>query len=535
METKNYVIGLDYGTDSARAVLVDAATGKVEAESVHNYPRWAKGLYCDSSTQMFRQHPLDYYESLKAVLHGVLDGKPQVAAAVRGIGVDCTAATPCLVDENLNPLALRDEFADNPDAMFVLWKDHSAAAEASQIEAVAGDYLQATSGTYSPECYWCKLLHVLRSSPQLQPHAYQFLEMCDWIPSLLCGMHEPSKCKISQGVVATKMLYNPLKGGFPPRSWFEKLDSCWLKVYDNTHPDNNTCEKPFGTLCEEFASEFGMSTDVVVACGMVDAFCGAVGSGISATRPIMTLGTSSGYMTVEPVETAQRVRGAFSQAEGFVLPKMYSVEMGLSAFGDAYAWLAKLLSWFPGRNGEKVSTGAILAALGEDAAALPLDMDAPFATDFFNGRRSPDQNPNLWASLMGLRLTTTAPELYRAIVEATCFATRAIIERMVEHNMAPEEVMCIGGISQKSPYVMQMMADVCGLPMKVYDNKETCALGAAMCGATVCGIYPTVQDAQEAMMAGVKQTFVPDASKTDYYNRRYERYKAAMAFTEANL
>lgn len=528
----NYVIGLDYGTDSARAVLVDAATGKVMAESVHNYARWAKGLYCDNAAQMFRQHPLDYYESLKAVLHGVLDGKPEVAAAVRGIGVDCTAATPCLVDENLQPLALREEFAENPDAMFVLWKDHSSAREAARIEAAAGDYLLATAGTYSPECYWCKLLHVLNSSPELQGPAFQFLELCDWIPSLLCGVRNPADCKISQGVVATKMLYNPAKGGYPPRSWFESIDKSWLKVYDNTPKKGNTCEVPFGTLCEEFAREFGMSTDVVVACGMVDAFCGAVGTGITPERPILTLGTSSGYMTVAPAQTAKFVPGAFSQAEGFVLPKMFSVEMGLSAFGDAYAWLAKLLAYFPARSGETVSTGAILAALGEDAAALPFDENAPFATDFFNGRRSPDQNPNLWASVMGLRLNTSAPEIYRALVEATCFATRAFIERLVENGMAPKEVMCIGGISQKSPYVMQMLADVCSLPMKVYDNNQTCALGAAMCGATVSGIYPTIQAAQDKMMAGVKETFLPDPSKTSFFNSRYARYKAAADFTQ---
>lgn len=530
---ENYVIGLDYGTDSARAVLVNASTGKVVAESVHYYPRWAEGKYCDSSSQVFRQHPLDYYESLKAVLHGVLDERPEIAAAVKGIGVDCTAATPCLVDAKLRPLALRDEYAENPDAMFVLWKDHSGAAEAAEIEATAGDWLFATSGTYSPECYWAKLLHVLRSSPELVKDSYQFLEMCDWIPTLLCGVDDPDKCSISQGVVATKMLYNPAKGGFPPREWFASLDSCWLNVFDHTHPRNNTCDKPFGHLCAEFAEEFGMSTDVVVACGMVDGFCGAVGSGITPTRPIMTLGTSSGYMTVAPVEEAMPVRGAFAQGEGFVLPGMFSVEMGLSAFGDVYAFLARLLAWYPSFNGESVSTGSILAALGKEAEKLPLDENAPFATDFFNGRRSPDQNPRLWGSIMGLHLNSSAPEIYRALVESTCLATRAIIERLVEHNMAPEEVMCIGGISQKSPYVMQMMADVCGVPMKVYDNKETCALGAAMCGATVSGLYPTIQDAQNALMAGVKETYVPNRELKGYYDHRYEIYKAAVAFTES--
>lgn len=529
---ENYTIGLDYGTDSVRAVLVDASDGKVHAEAVRNYPRWSEGRYCDSSTQMFRHHPLDYLESLKGVLHDLLDSRPGMAAQVRGIGVDCTAATPCLVDDTLMPLAMRPEFFENPDAMFVLWKDHSGAAEALEIEARAGEYLAATSGTYSPECYWAKLLHVLRSTPSLAAHAHQFLELCDWIPALLCGNTDPSRAKISQGVVATKMLYNPALGGLPPREWFASVDECWLRVYDNTHPGNNTCDKVYGHLCAAYAEEFGMSTDVAVACGMVDSFCGAIGSGITPERPIMTLGTSSGYMTVSPAEKSTPVRGAFSQGEGFVLPGMFSVEMGLSAFGDAYAWLARLLAWLPGRGGVRMSNGEVLAALAEDAAMLPLNDNAPFATDFFNGRRSPDQNPDMWASLMGLKLTTSAPELYRAIVEATCFATRAIIERLAECGLDPAEVMCIGGISQKAPYVMQMMADVCGKPMKVYDNGQTCALGAAMIGAAAAGLYSDVTAAQTAMMAGVKATYNPDASRRGYYDRRYARYKAATAFTE---
>lgn len=527
-----YVIGLDYGTDSARAVLVSTEDGKVIAESVSNYSRWAQGKYCDNSAQMFRQHPLDYYESLKAVLHGVLDSRPEIAAQVCGIGIDCTGATPCLVDSKLRPLALDPRYAENPDAMFVLWKDHSSMKEAAEIEASAGEYMDSTSGTYSPEFYWCKLLHVLRSSPELKKDAYQFLELCDWVPTLLCGNSDPAKCKISHSVVAVKMLYNPAKGGLPPREWFASLDDCWLDVVDHTHPGHYTCDKAYGTLCKEFADEFGMSTDVVVACGVIDSFAGAVGSGITPTRPIMTLGTSSGYITAVPEKDAKWVHGAFSQAEGFVMPGMFSVEMGLSAFGDAYAWLAKLLGWFPQHNGEKCSSGAILKALGEEAQTLPLDENAPFATDFFNGRRSPDQNPNLWGSVMGLRLNTSAPEIYRALVEATCFATRAIIERLGEHGMAPEEVMCIGGISQKSPYVMQMLADVCGIPMKVYDNKETCALGSAMSGAAVAGAYPSIEAARDGMMAGVKETFTPDASLKAYYDRRYLRYKAATAFTQ---
>jgi len=529
-----YAIGLDYGSDSARAVLVDAFDGTVVAQSVCEYSRWKKGLYCDSKAQKFRQHPLDYIESLNAVLHGILDSNRDKAGKVRGIGVDTTASTPCLVNSKLMPLALDPRFSENPDAMFVLWKDHSAFKEALEIESVAGDYLDASSGTYSPECYWPKLLHVLRSSPELVNESWQFLELCDFIPNWLCGNVDPSKARISHGVVAVKMLNNPRLGGLPPRNWFEKIDSCWMDVVDHTMPGHWTCDKQYGVLSPSVAAEFGLPSGIPVACGMVDSFCGAIGAGIAEHKPVLTLGTSSGYITVSDIEKwgNKRVRGAFSQAEGFVYPGMFSVELGLSAFGDAYAWLSNLLAYLPEKKGESVSKGSILVELAEDAAKLPLEMDAPFATDYFNGRRSPDQNPNLWASIMGLRLRSTAPELYRAIVEATCFGTRAFIDRMNEVGEMPEEVICIGGISQKSHFVMQMMADICGIPMKIYDCKESCAQGAAMIGAAIAGLYPTVQDAQAAMLAGIKNVFLPDASRREFYNKRYELYQSATQFTE---
>lgn len=519
---KDCVIGLDFGTDSVRAVLADAANGEVTAQKVCGYPRWAAGKYCNFAEDEFRHHPLDYLECLKEAVHGVLDPNPGLASLVRGIAVDATGSTPCLVNNKLVPLALLPRYSDNPDAMFVLWKDHSAARESEEITAHADGRLACVSGQSGPEFFWPKLLRVLRHSPELAADAYSFLDLCTWVSNLLCGNDDPEKVRHSQSVVAAKFFEDPVTRTLPPKEWFAAIDSCWLDVVSHIRPKGNDGVEPYGTLAPEFAREFGLNADVVVAVGMLDGFSGAIGAGITESMPVMTLGTSSGYLTVSS-EIAE-VRGAFAQGVGQILPGMFSVEMGLSAFGDAYAWLADLLSYPLELKGLECSKGEILAALGRDAERIALSDGLPYATDFFNGRRSPDQDPSKTASIGGLRLHSSAPEIYRALVEATCFATRAIIDRMAESGRRPACVICIGGISQKSPFVMQMMADITGVTMKVLDNSQACALGAAMCAATACGIYPCIAEAQEAMAAGIKAVYEPDPSGREIIDRRYARY-----------
>lgn len=532
MTMKQYVIGVDFGSDSVRAVLVDASCGETAAECVCNYPRWAERQFCDSSRNAFRHHPLDYIESLRKVIHGVLDGHRELAPLVRGIGVDATGSTPCLVDRELNPLSLREEYSSNPDAMFVLWKDHSAIAEAAEIEAAAGDCLRATSGKCSPEFFWPKLLQVLRHSPELQGDAYSFMDLCTWVPNWLCGNHDPGKVRITQSLVGSKLFEDPLSRRLPPMEWFASIDDCWLDVVKSIIPGGDNGDEPYGLIDPALAVEFGIPADVVISCGMVDGFSGAVGAGVSETRPIVVLGTSMGYLTVSS-DCSRMVRGAFSQGVGQIMPGMFSVEMGLSAYGDIFAWFAGLLNFLPAANSAPMSVGDILRDLGEKAAALPPDPEAPIATDFLNGRRSPDIANNMTASLMGLRLGTSAPEIYRALVEASCFGIRAIVGRMSEYGMAPDELICIGGISQKSPYVMQMLADVTGIPLKVSACLQSCALGAAMCAATASGLYPSLAAAQEGMAAGVLSEYVPDASLSAFYDERYGRYCRITSFTES--
>lgn len=550
---KSYVIGLDYGSDSVRATLVDAHTGEQAAEAVHAYRRWAQGLYCDAANSRFRQHPLDYLEGLEAVISGVLDARRDLAPYVRAIAVDTTASTPCLADEHLMPLALQERYKDNPDAMFVLWKDHTGEAEAEEINRAckesAVDYSKFTGYNYSPECFWAKVLHLLRQSDELRRDAYTVVEECDWIPALLTGNTDPAKHKMGHCCVGQKMFWSEEWGGFPPREFFERIDKRLLPILDTLHPAKYTCDHAYGTLSKEWAEKFGLSEEVKIGVGNVDSHQGAIGAGVAYKTAVLTLGTSAGCMAVMPKEKlgGRIIDGVFGQVDSCILPGMVGFEVGLSAFGDVYAWLKRTLLYpactilanttlLPPEQRKAVieeMEDKIMAQLTADAQALPLREDAPFATDWLNGRRSPAPNAKLWGSLMGLRLATTAPELYYALVEATAFAFRAIIDHLIKNGLEIENLIGVGGIAQKSPFVMQMLADITGKSIHVSSCKQAAAHGSAICASVVAGIYPTIEAAQRALCRPTVRTYEPNRAVAEHFDRRYALYRKADKFTNS--
>lgn len=550
---KSHVIGLDFGSDTVRAILVDAATGEQAAEAVSPYRRWSEGLYCDPRRMQFRQHPKDYLESLEEVLSLLLDRRRDLAPQVCAISLDFTASTPCLADGHLMPLSLQERYAENPDAMFVLWKDHTGEREAAEINRAcaesATNYSRFTGNHYSSECFWSKVLHLLRSDEGLRRDAHTVVEACDWIPAVLTGNDDPSKARMSHCCAAQKMFWSREWGGFPPREFFERIDPVLLPILDTLKPDEYTCDKPYGRISPKWASRLGLSTEVTIGTGNVDSHQGAIGAGVACGRAVMNLGTSAGVMAVMPTRALgdRVIDGVFGQVESGILPGMVGFEVGLSAFGDIFAWLRRTLSYpvtrILARNGslepqlrERIATETeegILACLTEDAAALPLREDAPFATDWFNGRRSPAPDQSLWGSLMGLRLSTSAPELYYALVESTAFAFRAIFEHLERNGIEVDSVTGIGGISQKSPFVMQMLADVTGKRIEVSSVRQAAALGSAICASVVGGIYPDIESAQHALCRPTARTYYPDASKAAHFERRYALYRAADAFTRS--
>lgn len=546
MEQPSYVIGVDYGTDSVRSIVVNAATGQELAASVFFYPRWKKQLYCNASENQFRQHPLDYLEGLESTIKDCVEQVgPVVAKNIKGIAVDTTGSTPVAVDATGTPLALRPEFAENPNAMFVLWKDHTSVAEAAAINAHATkfdtNYLQFVGGIYSSEWFWAKLLHVLKADEKVAGAIHSWVEHCDWIPFVLTGGTNVSAIKRGVCSAGHKALWSEAFGGYPPDSFFTSLDPL-LSGFTNKLPkETYTSDKPAGHLSESWATRLGLDTHVVVAVGAFDAHMGAVGGQIEPYYVSKVIGTSTCDMLVAPASEVKDtlVGGICGQVNGSIIPGKIGMEAGQSAFGDAYAWLKNILSWSLDLiEDEEVKNKAaekIMAALTAQAALLPLDEKDEIAIDWLNGRRTPDANQMLHGAFAGLSLGTSAPKLFKALVEATCFGAKAIVERFIAQGIPVKGLIGLGGVAKKSPYIMQVMVDVLNMPIRIHKSEQTCALGAAMFAATAAGLYEKVEDAMHAMGQGFDATYTPNASRVDYYQKRYEQYKNLGQFIETKL
>ena len=528
-----YIIGIDYGSDSCRAILVNAESGEEIATSVFEYPRWKRGLFCSVAHHQFRQHPLDYIEGLESSLKEVISKCPE-PQSIKAINIDTTCSTPCFVDEQARPLALHEEFAENPNAMFILWKDHSAHKEAQWINErfkdFSTDYSVQCGYDYSPECFWAKVAHVLRVDDKVREKAVGVIEACDYIVSLLIGNNDYRNIKASHCSASAKQLWsNSLWKGFPPDEFFEGLAPEILRIKHNLPVDYGCSDSVAGTVCDEWASKLGVSTSCVVGYACIDAHASVVGVGIRENMLAITLGTSAGVFCIMPKGFGP-VHGVFGQAEGLVLPGYMGIEAGMSAFGDAYAWFKRLMMWPAQAFGIEIPEGKIIAELSSQAEALPLNPDAPFATDHFNGRRSPAPDGNLSAGFAGLKLTTSAPEMFKAIVESTVFGMKAIVDNFLQQGIVFSEIRTMGGIAQKSPYIMQMLADVLECPVSVSACSNCAAYGSALFACVNAGVYPNIEAAIEVIAPATLKVYEPDQGKRDYYRNRYLKYLSLADF-----
>lgn len=545
----SYVIGVDFGTDSVRSVLVNTANGEEIATSVFEYPRWKRGLYTNPSLNQFRQHPLDYIEGLEHTLQAcVLQAGSAVARQVVGISVDTTGSTPVAVDASGTPLALLPEFSENPNAMFVLWKDHTALKEASEINLHAQkfktNYLRYVGGIYSSEWFWAKLLHIVRQDTAVRNAIRSWVEHCDWIPFLLCGgNHAPA---IKRGVCSAghKSLWAREFGGFPPNDFFASLDPLLDGFTAKLPQETFTAADTAGTLSTEWAEKLGLTTDVVVGIGAFDCHMGAVGGQIEPYYLSKIIGTSTCDILVAPKGELENklVQGICGQVDGSVIPGMIGLEAGQSAFGDAYAWFKNLLAW-PFENLPslrqpglidliKQAEEQILHELSRQASLLPLSEEDELAVDWLNGRRTPDANQLLKGAILGLNLASDAPRLFRALVEATAFGAKKIVDRFLQQGIPVKGLIALGGIPRKSPFVMQLMADVIGMPIKVHRSEQTCAIGAAMFAATAAGVFKCVEEAMQHMGQGFDHEYIPDPQRAAIYAARYQQYAVFSDFIE---
>jgi len=551
-----YVIGLDYGSDSCRALIVNAENGAEIASAVKYYPRWKAGKYCNPKENRYRQHPLDYTECLEEVVKEALSKSPAgTAESIIGLSFDTTGSTPVLTNKEGTPLALLPEFAENPNAMFVLWKDHTSIKEAAEINALAKqnspDYTAYEGGIYSSEWVWAKITHLLREDESIRKAAYSWIEHCDWMPAILTGDTAPERVYRSRCAAGHKAMWLKEWGGLPSEDFLTQLEPALKGMRDHLFTDTYTSDTKVGYLTEEWAAKLGLTTNVAVGVGAFDCHMGAIGAEIGPKSFVRVIGTSTCDIMVSPYAEMKNklIPGICGQVDGSVTPGMIGLEAGQSAFGDVYAWFKSVLAW-PLENilaksalidedtKQKLieeSIDQIIPALSEEAAKVDISESAIIATDWMNGRRTPDANPLVKGSITGLTLASSAPLIFRALVEATAFGSKAIIDRFIENDIEIESVIGIGGISLKSPFVMQTLSDVLGMPIKVAKSEQACAFGAAMFAAVVGGVYAKVEDAQKAMGQGFACEYMPDAKRHEAYMGIYKKYRSLGAFTEAEL
>ena len=541
--SNSFVIGVDFGTDSVRALIVNAHTGETVGTHVHEYARWKQGLYCNPQQSQFRQHPLDYIEGLEATITGALKQAPaEVRKQVVGISIDTTGSTPCAVDETGLPLALRPDFAENPNGMFILWKDHTANGEAEEINKLAHrwktDYTQYVGGIYSSEWFWAKMLRTLRVDESVQQYAFSWVEHCDWISALLTGNTNPLTIKRSRCAAGHKALWHADFDGLPSEEFLTELDPLLTGVRERLFADTFTSDEAMGHLSPEWAGKLGLSQNVVIGVGAFDAHMGAVGAEIEPYAFVRIIGTSTCDILMAPNEEigGKLIKGICGQVDGSVAPGMLGLEAGQSAFGDVYAWFARLII-DPVRSllGEEAATKMsreLIPHLATLASELPVTENDIIALDWINGRRTPDVNHTLKSAITGLNLGTDAPKIFKALVEATAFGSRAIVDRFVEEGVPIKKVIAIGGVAKKSPFVMQTLADVLNRPIQVASSDQACALGAAMFASVAAGIHATLEDAQTSMGSGFDAEYHPRPAQTAVYESLYQKYLILGDFVE---
>ena len=521
----SYSIGLDYGTSSVRGLLVDVQNGAEIASSVFPYPHGKAGIILDDrDPDLARQHPQDYLDGAVSVISGVLSAAEALSdfapSQVIGIGVDTTGSTPIPVNADGVPLALTPEFSDSLASMAWLWKDHTGHAEAVVITALASEirpeYLAKCGGIYSSEWYWSKVLHCLRSAPEVFEAAYTWVEHADWLPAVLSGTTHPGQLKRGICAAGHKALFHAEWGGYPDEEFLARLDPRLTTLRRHLPNIAYPVGTAAGTLSAEWAEKTGLPVGIPVSVGAFDAHLGGVGSGIKPGVLVKNLGTSCCDMMVAPLDTPLAdIPGLCGIVPESILPGFFGLEAGQSAVGDIFNWFVTEIQP-AGMGHEELTQGASKLAPGESGL---------LALDWLNGNRTVLVDTRLTGAVLGLTLQTTPAELYRAWVEATAFGARVIMERFEEYGQKVEQIINCGGISVKNPMVMQIYADIMGRPLAISRSAQTAALGSAIAGAVAAVTYPSFAEATAAMTALHPHVFIPDPKSQAVYDKLYALYR----------
>ncbi len=530
-----YAIGLDFGTNSCRSLIVDISNGNELASHVFNYPSGEAGVIIDSSNpNLARQNPQDYIQGIEVTVKEAVK-KAKAADSnfsegnVIGIGVDTTGSSPMPVDEKGAPLCFQEKFKNEPAAMVWLWKDHTSHEEAQAITKLASEirpqYLAKIGGVYSSEWYWSKIWHCQKENPEVFKAAYTFYEICDWIPAVLVGDTNPNHIKKSICAAGHKAMFNAQWDGYPDSEFLDKLSPGLGELRNKITNSAYPADEQIGYISSEWASKLGLSTKVSVAVGAFDAHMGAVGAGVTQGTLVKILGTSTCDVMIQPNNNQLAdIPGVCGIVDGSVKGGFFGIEAGQSAVGDIFLWFVNnLVPEQHGKNQDEKFTN-----LEKEAAQLKPGETGLIALDWNNGNRTILVDVRLTGLLLGHTLYTQPHEIYRALVEATAFGALAIIDRIEENGVKINEVVNCGGLAVKNSLLMQIYADVTGRPMKISKSEQTPALGAAIFGAVSAGKdtsgYETIDQAQAAM-TGISKTYNPIKENHEVYKKLYAIYR----------
>lgn len=553
---KRYVIGLDYGSDSVRAVLIDTQNGAELASEVFWYPRWKKQLYCNPGINQFRQHPLDHIEGLEFTIKSVISQSAVNPESIVSISIDTTGSSPLPLNAEGTPLAFTPEFAENPNALMILWKDHTSVKEANEINELARswggeDYTKYEGGIYSSEWFWAKILHIARKDQAVKQAAHTWMEHCDYMTYLLADEKDLTKFKRSRCAAGHKAMWHESWNGLPAEEFLEQLDPYLASLRDNLYEKTYTSDKVAGHLNQEWAERLGLTTNTIIGVGTFDAHSGAVGANVDKHALVRVMGTSTCDIMVadEKVIGSRCVKGICGQVDGSVIPGMVGLEAGQSAFGDVLAWFKGVLEW---PIEKLVMTSKILSdsqkdklrqeieanfirTLAVEAEQIPLEEAIPIALDWVNGRRTPDANQELKAAMTGISLGTKAPHIFKALVNAICFGAKMIVDRFQDEGVQIDTVIGIGGVARKSPFIMQTLANVLNMPIKVAESDQAPALGAAVYAAVAGGVYDDVIQASKTMGSDFEAEYFPQGKEVETYANLMESYKMLGEFIENTI
>jgi L-ribulokinase len=517
------VIGVDFGTSGVRTVAVDATSGENVASSSAGFPQWENGLFCDPDTNIFRQHPRELLESFYETVSSVVTQLgPAARKRITAISVDTTGSSPTAIGIDGRPLALSSDFHSDPDAMMILWKDHSAVSEAKQISSIWGN-------TYSSEWFWAKILRVARTNPKVASATATWAEHADWFPAYLCGNTVPISWKRCRSGAAHKALWGTGGRAYPSKEFFRTIDPYLEDVLATMGNLTWSSDQIFGFLSDHQAEITGLPTNIPVGVGSFDAHTAALAGGVSVGTLSKIIGTSSSDIVITDQPLSRGFSGVESAAEGSIMPNLVTIESGQAAYGDLTDWLIGLLL-SGALHGVEVSTKRTFYTSIERAAAKVAIEQVPITLDWFNGRRSPHGDLSLKSAISGLTLGTSAPALYFSLLESAAFGTRRIHENLHTQGVLINNISVLGGVADRSPISMQILSDVLNRSLSIRESSDASAHGAAIFAAVVGGAHPNLLEAQQSMQLKERYRVDPNPPRVAIHTDRYLKYQALSRF-----